>query len=139
MSTPPLSPAPTVNIARAIRGALLQAETKRWMVHIIVTSSISKPQPAQVSRGKRKGQNDSATSSPTSKSIASPGPPGLDHYRGGSAHIGLVHSAVAEAELAALLGVFEVRDAETKEHGHATTEVRDLGDLTPSKHTICLH
>ena len=100
--------APSVNIARAIRGALLQAETKRWMV----------------SRGKRKGQGDGAASSPMGGdgggSPMAPSSPGV----GGSRwHVGLEHPAATEAELAALLEVFEVREAEVKEHGHASTDI----------------
>jgi hypothetical protein len=42
---------------------------------------------------------------------------------GGRWHVGLEHPAATEAELAALLEVFEVRETEVKEHGHASTDI----------------
>jgi hypothetical protein len=38
-------------------------------------------------------------------------------------HVGLEHTAATEESLASLLRVFEIREAEVKEHGHATTEI----------------
>jgi hypothetical protein len=38
-------------------------------------------------------------------------------------HAGLEHSSATEESLASLLRVFEIREAEVKEHGHATTEI----------------
>ncbi len=120
MSTPPPEHAPAVNIARAIRGALLQAETKRWMVPTVTQSFCLNTKPVQVSRGKRKGQID-AGSSPATGGSSAPSSPGAE--AAGKLHLGLLHAAAAEADLAALLEVFEVREAEVKEHGHATSEI----------------
>jgi hypothetical protein len=38
-------------------------------------------------------------------------------------HLGLEHAVVTEESLASLLRVFEIRETEVKEHGHATTEI----------------
>ncbi len=129
-------PSPTVNIARAIRGALLQAETKRWMVHYFAHSMFSNAKHVQVSRGKRKVQID-AGSSPTATSHSAPSSPGVE--MAGKSHLGLLHTAAAEADLAALLEVFELREAEVKEHGHATSEVpsAELDDLLQSIGISC--
>lgn len=83
----------------------MQAETKRWIE----------------SRGKRRGQSDGPASPSAASRSPAPSSPStelLAKSPGGQLNLG-----AAEARLAALLHVFEIREAEAKEHGHAVCKV----------------
>ena len=72
----------------------------------------------QISRGKRKSQAETVTSPTLGSSSQLPESPSSGRW-----HIGLEHLPEAEVHLALLLEVFEMREAEIKEYGHASSEI----------------
>jgi hypothetical protein len=76
----------------------------------------------QVSRGKKKAQNEAASPHNSGERAVPVG------GKNGNLHTGLVNLSATEGALSSLLEVFQTRVAEVKEHGHATTEV-PIGDI----------